>query len=444
MTIRRPHSLLIRGGRVIDPASGLDGVADIFIEGGRIVRIIRRGEECTAAEYVIDARGLIVAPGFVDIHTHLRYPGFTAKETIASGTAAAVQGGFTTLCTMANTNPPIDSVELLSRVQDMVRAEARCHVHAVGTVTRCLAGLKNTDARSLVEAGAIALSDDGRPIANEEVMIRALQMSETLGVPISVHEEAPQLVGSGVANASCAERHSLPPWPCAGEVEMVRRDLALLARYGGKLHIAHVSCAESVHLIAEARAHGLSVTAEATPHHLLLTEELVDGSSSLPPAHPHTKVNPPLRSVKDTVVVQQGLCDGVIDCVATDHAPHSASDKALPYTHAAFGFTGLELALPLMLELVRRSILSLPEAIRRLSSNPAQIFGLSAGTLQVGARADLCLFDTEAEWEVGRDTLLSKGKNSPLRGTRLRGRVQHCIVEGVVYTFGRDHVLRTL
>lgn len=435
-------STWIQGGRIVDPSRGIDVVADLVIEGDRLGAMVPPGQTMADGRTVIDARGLIVAPGFVDVHVHLRSPGQAHKETMASGTAAAIRGGFTTVCAMANTAPVVDSVETLSEVQQWARDEGHCHVLSLAAVTVGLQGRLSTDARALVDHGAVALSDDGMPVADDDAMIGALRASERLGVPVSVHEEAPDIVGHGVANAGCAERHGLRPWPCAGEIAMVRRDVALLRRHGGRLHIAHVSCAETLQLIAHARESGLAVTAEVTPHHLLLTDVELNGDAHLPPTHSYTKVNPPLRSRNDIIALRAGLRDGVIDAVATDHAPHSVSDKSTSYANAAFGISGIELALPLLLSLERAGALTLPQVIERLTAGPARAFGLSCGTLAPGTPADVCIFDPDAVWQAGRDTLVSKGKNTPLRGARLQGRVRHGIVGGRIHSFEQDHVLR--
>jgi dihydroorotase len=368
----------------------------------------------------------------VDVHAHLRYPGQPDKETIASGTAAAVQGGFTTVCAMANASPPVDSPERVEQVLAMAEAEARCRLHTMGAVSRDLQGQEGTDARELALSGATALSDDGNPVADEGLMRQALQASERLGIPVSAHEEV-----RGLAPATpdaC--------WKCPGESQMVGRDLQLLGRDGGKLHVAHVSCTESVELIAEAQAAGLAVTAEATPHHLTMTSRVRDGGNNLPPGHGNSKVNPPLRSDADVTAVREGVRSGVISAIATDHAPHSSADKSGGLDGAAFGFSGFELALPLVMDLVRQGLLSLPAAVERLTLGPARCLGLAGGTLGAGAAADICVFDPAATWEPGRDTLVSKGKNHPAAGATVTGRVVMTVVGGTIYRFGADHGLR--
>lgn len=429
------RDLVIRGGRVIDPAAGLDGGADVLVRGGLIAGVGAPGLPESPDLDIIEAEGRIVCPGFVDLHTHLRFPGFPEKETMTSGTAAAAAGGFTTVCAMANTDPVVDDVDTLAFVLDAARREARVRVRQLASVSRSLQGRALTDFYALAAAGAVAFSDDGKPVWDAEIMRSALRASADLGRPVSVHEEDPSVVRGGVANAGIfARRHNLPEWPCAGEASLVARDLALLEETGGRLHVAHVSCAETVDLLRAARARGLSVTAEATPHHLRLTDRLLDGDPalSLPPAHPCTKVNPPLRSERDVAALVGALADGTIDAVATDHAPHTSADKAGPFAAAAFGFSAIETALPLLLDLVRDGRLELVTLVDRLTAGPARAFGLRAGTLSPGAPADLCILDPDEPWTVRPDSLRSMGKNTPLLGATLRGRVTHTIVGGRV------------
>lgn len=429
-------TLLIRGGRVVDPASGLDAVCDLLISGRRVVA---RGPSLQAppeAE-ILDVGGQIVCPGFVDLHTHLRYPGFPAKETITTGANAAAAGGFTTVCAMANTNPVIDNASLLTAVLAVTERDARVHVRQLASVTIGLGGSELTNLSTLAAAGAVAFSDDGKPVMDGAVMRAALEIAASLGKPISVHEEDRLLVGGGVANAGpVARRRGLTEWPCRGEASMVERDVALLAETGGRLHVAHVSCAETVPVLESARSRGLQVTAEVTPHHLRLTDTLLDGDPTrdLPPAHPCAKVNPPLRTQADIEALIAALVDGTIEAIATDHAPHTAEDKAGRFERAAFGFSAIETALPLLLDLEAEGHIDLSTLIERLTVGPARVFGLDAGTVAVGAPADICIFDRDREWVVTPQSLRSKGKNTPLLQSRVRGRVTHTIVDGrIVY-----------
>ncbi len=431
--IPTPRPLVIRAGRVIDPSAGLDRLADVLLEEGRVAHIAPPLGPVPDGAQVVDAAGQIVCPGFVDLHTHLRFPGFPDKETIASGTRAAAAGGFTTICAMANTQPVVDSPHVLEAVLDECRRTACVRVHQLGAVSIGLRGERLADLRALAEAGAVAFSDDGKPVWNASVMEEALGWSQILDRVISVHEEDPAIVQGGMANeGERAARHYLPPWPCGGEASLVARDIALLAQVGGKLHIAHASCAETVALLRAARDRGLQVTAEVTPHHLRLTDRLLEGDLdlSLPPAHPCCKVNPPLRSEHDVEALVEALAEGLIEAVATDHAPHNRADKSGSFIDAAFGISAIETALPILLDLERMRRISLPVMVERLTCGPAQVFGLNAGTLRIGSPADVCVFDPDACWQVTDETLYSRGKNTPLLGATLTGRVTHTIVAG--------------
>lgn len=426
-------SLLLRNGHVVDPVDGFDGPAALLIRDGRIQARVAPGEKPPEVDQTFDVTGCVVCPGFVDLHAHLRFPGFAHKETIASGTAAAAAGGFTTVCAMANTDPPVDRVELLEQVQTQAKREAVVRVRQLAAVSLGLRGERLTDFAALAAAGAPAFSDDGKPVWSETVMQEALAQSRILGKAISVHEEDPAIVGRGVANAGpTARRLGLPEWPCSGEAAMVERDLRLLEESGGRLHIAHVSCADTVEILRQARAKNLPVTAEATPHHLCLSDVLLGGDDDLglPAGHPYTKVNPPLRSILDAATLVEALADGTIDAIATDHAPHSAADKNQDYQSAAFGFTASETALPLLLSLVRAGRISLPLLIRRLTLGPAHVFGLEGGTLLPGQPADICVFDPDRRWRVTAEALRSQGKNTPLLGAEMTGRVVCTIVGG--------------
>jgi len=427
--------LIITRGRVVDPSQSLDEVADVVVAGDRIVDVVRGGiSSISGSARVLDAAGLVVSPGFVDIHAHLRFPGQTDKETIASGTAAAVRGGFTTVCAMANADPVVDSGRRVEQVLEMAASEARCRVNVIGAVSRDLAGHENTNSDEIIGAGAVALSDDGNPVFDARVMGEGLRAGARLGVPVSAHEETRQ--GSRGSPNPC--------WPCTGEVDMVRRDLDLLRAAGGRLHVAHVSCGASMELISDAQAAGLPVTAEATPHHLVLSEEEWGGQGSLPPQHGYVKVNPPLRSIADMMAIREGLRTGVIGAVATDHAPHTRTNKIGALTEATFGFTAFELALPLLLELVRSGYLSLSTMIERLTTGPARAFALPPGMLAAGRPADITVFDPEAVWRPGRDTLVSKGKNTPLQDRPLQGRVRFVVSAGRLHGFSEDHGIRAL
>jgi len=423
--------LLITGGRVLDPAGGLDGRMNVLVSGNRIEALLDPSASVSNDVERLDAAGMIVAPGFVDIHAHLRYPGLPHKETIASGTAAAVRGGFTTVCAMANSKPAVDTPQLVEDVLRQAECEAHCRVHTFAGVSEELKGNRNTMGADLFAAGAIGLSDDGNPVRSEDIMREALEQSSRHGKPVSAHEES---------------HHEAEDfrWPCSGEVHMIRRDVELLKSTGGRLHIAHVSCRESLDVIAAAKAAGLSITAEATPHHLALTEQVWEGEDELPANHGLAKVNPPLRSPQDVWALTEALEAGIVDAIATDHAPHAVSEKCVEPSCAAFGFSALELALPLLLQLVEAGKLSLATMVERLTAGPARIMQLHAGSLVPGAQADICLFDPNCEWTPARDTIVSKGKNHPLMGRPMKGRVMATVVDGRVFDFGRDHGLRAL
>jgi dihydroorotase len=441
MLERRPRLLsvrdtLLRSGRVIDPSTRMDAVADLLIQGGKIAAI---GPEISVGPdaEVLAVDGLVVCPGFVDLHTHLRFPGQPEKETVASGTRAAAAGGYTAICAMANTSPTVDRAEVLNEVYAEAARTAVVRVFQFAAVSIGLQGDLATDMESLARAGAVGFSDDGKPVWNAELMADALRRAGALNKILSAHEEDPAIVAGGVANAGdAARRHGLKAWPCSGESSLVARDIELLRTHGGRLHIAHVSCAETVDILRKVRAEGLPVTAEVTPHHLRLTDDLLDGDLELrlPAAHPCCKVNPPLRTADDAEAMVAALAEGVIDTIATDHAPHTEADKAGLFADAAFGFSMIESALPLVLDLVRAGRMDLPTVIRRMSTAPAEIVGLEAGTLRAGAAADICVFDPDEPWFLRPETMHSRGKNSPLLGAELRGRVKWTIVGGeVVY-----------
>lgn len=410
-------------------------MGDVLVEQGTVSAAGIGDLPAPPGAIVVEAAGKIVCPGFVDLHTHLRFPGFPDKETIQTGTAAAAAGGFTTVCAMANTAPVVDSSGILNEVLKECERSACVRVRQLGAVSIGLRGVQLADLRSLSEAGAVAFSDDGKPVWDASLMEEALGWSQSLEKVISVHEEDPAIVRDGMANAGeQAKRLALPPWPCAGEASLVARDIALLERVGGRLHIAHVSCAETVALLRAAHDRGLSVTAEVTPHHLRLTDRWLDGDRdlSLPPAHPCCKVNPPLRSRHDVEALVAALAEGLIGAVATDHAPHARSDKDGTFVQAAFGISAIETALPLLLDLEREGKLGISTLIHRLTCGPARIFGLPVGTLRVGTPADVCVFDPSSPWKVTQDTLYSRGKNTPLLGADLIGRVTHTVVDGTI------------
>ena len=440
--------LAIRGGRVLDPANGLDTVADVLIENGRIAAV---GPDLAGgAENVIEAEGLVVCPGFVDIHCHLRDPGFEHKETIETGTRAAARGGFTTVCCMPNTEPPIDSRASVEYVLRTASAVGLVRVLPIGCVSRGRRGETLAELADLAEAGAVGFSDDGSPVAGGALMRRALEYSRILGLPVIDHCEDPSLAGDGVMHEGwVATRLGLRGQPAAAEEAAVARAIALAELTGARLHVAHVSTAGSVDLVRRAKERGSPVTAEVTPHHLALTHEAVMVGapvlSGVEGAEPpgglaydtNAKVNPPLRTPADAEACLGGLLDGTIDAIATDHAPHAIEDKLCEFDHAAFGISGFETALALCLSLVHEGRLDLPTLVYKLTAGPVRAFALervvpALGSLTVGAPGDVVVFDPQAEWTVEPERFASKGKNTPLAGRRLRGRVVATVYEGKV------------
>jgi dihydroorotase len=433
--------VLIRGGRVIDPANGVDGVADVLLRDGVVAEVGATGGgglSAPAGARTLDATGLVVTPGFVDLHTHLREPGFEERETIRSGTEAAAAGGFTTLCAMPNTEPALDTAAVAEFVRRAARTTGVVRVYPIGAITRGRKGRHLAEMAELAEAGAVAFSDDGDCVVDSGVMRRALEYSLIVRRPIVQHAEDKSLSAGGQMNEGPVAAHlGLPGWPRQAEEVIVARDVQLAELTGAHLHVAHVSAAGTVDLVRRAKARGIRVTAEATPHHLTLTDDLVAGhwwsaTASLPPYTTSTKVNPPLRTAEDGGALLAGLRDGTIDCVATDHAPHAETDKRCEYALAAFGISNLETALGSILTLVHATKLELPEAVATLTSRPAAVFGLPAGSLSAGAPADVVIFDPEREWCVDPQQMKSKGKNTPLAGHVLRGQVVACIVGGEV------------
>ena len=426
--------LFIEGGRVIDPASGTDGVRTVVVREGKIVEVAERVERPRDAR-VLDARGRWVTPGFVDLHVHLREPGQEYKETVATGSRAAVAGGFTTICAMPNTKPVNDNASVTELVLARAAQAGLARVRPVGCISRNQAGEELAEYGELQAAGCVAVSDDGRPVASSSLMRRALEYARAFGLPVAVHEEDPLLVGKGVMHEGAAStRLGLKGIPAAAEDVMVVRDLALLELTGGRLHVQHVSTRGAVRAIREARRRGLPVTAEATPHHLALSDEDLAASGY----STDFKMNPPLRSAEDVAAVREGLADGTLDAIATDHAPHSAVEKDLEFDAALNGIVGLETAFPVCLDLVRRGLLGEKRLVEALTVGPARAFGLPAGTLRVGAAADVAVLDPAAEWVVQPERLASRSKNTPWKGTRLVGRCIYTVVDGqIVHGEGR-------
>ena len=449
-------TLAIHNGRVIDPALGRDGVADVVIVDGRVARVGPGEGDAVVEADRIDATGLVVAPGFVDLHVHLREPGFEYKETIATGTAAAARGGFTTVCAMPNTDPPLDRRSAVESVLREAEANAAVRVLPLGCITSGRAGAELAPAGELAQAGVVALSDDGDAVADARLMRHALEYATRFGLPIVQHCEDPALVFEGHMHEGwVAARLGLRGRPSSAEETLVARDIALAELANAHLHIQHVSTAGSVALIRAARERGTHVTAEVTPHHLTLThEEVAFGSSGGANGngsayreiayHTDAKVNPPLREQHDVDACVDALRDGVIDAIATDHAPHAVSDKEIEFDLADAGISGLETAFGAVMSLVHDGRISLPMLIERLTAGPVAAWGLDQraglaglGTLSPGALGDVVLLDPDAEWTVDPEDFASMGKNTPLAGRTLRGQVVGTVCEGrVVHSLG--------
>lgn len=413
--------MIIEGGRVIDPSRGIDAEGDVIIEDDTIVE----GAADGPVDEVLDARGLWVTPGLIDAHVHLREPGGEHKEDIESGLRAAARGGFTAVLPMPNTSPPTDTPEMVRMLIERARALGGTRIYPVPAATRGRRGQRVGNLDALRAAGAVAFSDDGSAVADDRVMADLLRRCAVLGVPVSQHAEDPAIVGNGVLHdGPVAKRLGAPGWPSAGEYRIVARDIALSRELGAPVHVAHVSTKESVALIREAKVEGLKVTAEVTPHHLLLTDETPETAGTL------AKVNPPLRPREDVDACVAALGDGTIDIVATDHAPHTEEDKAGGFEKASFGMVGIELAVGLVLTLVKAGKLTPLRMIEALSTAPARIFGLEGGTLLSGRPADITLIDPEAEEVIDPATFYSKSRNTPFIGRTVPGRVVRTIVGG--------------
>lgn len=416
--------LLIDGGRVVDPASGRDEVAGILVESGLIRKVGARIGAGRKPE-IFDARGMLVLPGLIDLHAHLREPGLEYKETVLTGTRAAVAGGFTAVACMPNTDPVNDNSSVTRTILRKSEQAGLARVYPVGCITEGQRGERLAEIGSLVEAGCRAVSDDGRPVMNAAVMRRAMEYCRHFDIPLISHCEDLDLAGGGVMHeGTVSTRLGLKPLTAAAEETMVARDIILCRMTGVRLHLAHVSTRGTVELLAAAREEGLPVTSEVTPHHLVLTDEAVEGFDTC------TKVNPPLRSKEDVESLRAALRDGIVDAVATDHAPHSPVEKEVDYCSAAFGLVGLETALSLLLRLVGDGVLSLERAAEAMTRVPADILGVPGGKIAVGQPADLTVVDPDARWTVEPGDFFSKGRNSPFAGWELPGRVVATFVGG--------------
>ena len=421
--------ILIKNGRLIDPVNDMDMVTDLLVEDGKVAMIDQNISISSSDIEVIDATGQLIIPGLIDMHVHLREPGYEYKETIKSGTMAAAAGGFTTVCCMPNTKPVNDSQSVTEFILHKAATEGIVNVLPIGAITKAAKGEEITEMAELRDAGCIAFSDDGRPVMNSSVMRRALEYAKMFGLPLISHCEDLALSEDGVVNEGRVSTElGLKGIPNASEDIITARDIALSELTGGRVHIAHVSTKGSVDLIRIAKQKGLNVTAETCPHYLVLTDEAVTGYNT------NAKMKPPLRSQEDVEAVRSGLKDGAIDVIATDHAPHAQEEKEMEFDYAPFGITGLETALSIIMRLVEEGLLTLNEMVIRMSSKPAMILGIDRGNLKVGAVADITIINPHSTWVVESLNLKSKGKNTPFEGWKLKGQVSTTIVGGrVVY-----------
>ena len=424
--------ILIKGGRIIDPSQSMDKTGDVLIDKGKVEKI---GESiASSGATVIDAKGKIVAPGFVDMHTHLREPGEENKETIETGLGAAVKGGFTTVCAMPNTKPPCDSQAQVKFLIEKASQAAKSNLLPVGAITKGREGSQLAEMAELKEAGCLSVSDDGASVEDAALMRRALEYASMLGLLVISHCEDEALSGGGVMHEGYwSTALGLEPIPGEAESIIVERDIKLAELAGARLHIAHVSTAESVEMIRQAKKKGAQVTAEVTPHHLALRDE------DLKTYDTNMKVNPPLRSDEDIKALKKGLKDGTIDAIATDHAPHLANEKEKEFDYAPFGMIGLETALSVSVEnLIDEGQLDWGELIRKMSVNPCKILGYSRGSLQKGAVADIVVIDPEEEWEYTKEKIISRSKNSPFIGQKMKAAVTDVLVGGRIVLQGGE------
>lgn len=417
-------SLLIRGGRVIDPANEIDKIADVLIVDGKIAAV---AENITfSAHFDYDATGKIVTPGLIDMHVHFREPGQEAKEDFGSGSRAAVAGGYTTVATMPNTSPVVDNAALVRSMLARAEEIGLINIKIIGALTKNQKGEELAELRDMIDAGVVAFSDDGHFDDNAKIFMNALDYLNGTDKIIICHEEETSLVKEGVMNeGKRSAMLGLKGRPTVAEDIAVARD-ALLAEYtGGRVHIAHISSARSVDIVREAKRRGVKITAEVTPQHLTMTDDLVD------PTDTSTKINPPLRSQKDCDALLEGLKDGTIDAIVTDHSPHAPEEKDREYIYAPSGFPGLETALGVLLtDLYHKGKIDLPTLVSKMTCEPAKIFGLDAGTLSIGAYADITVIDPNMDWKVDAEKFYTRGSHSPFVGRNLKGRAVATIVHG--------------
>lgn len=418
--------LIIRGGRVIDPANRIDGPADVLLADGEVAAV-GAGLDASGAEQ-FNASGMIVAPGFLDIHVHLREPGFEHAETIETGSRAAAAGGFTSICPMPNTSPVNDNATVTRYIVERAERLAKVNVFPIGAITKGSAGEELASIGAMRDAGVIAISDDGRPVMNARLMRRAMEMAHAFGLPVIDHCEDLNLSAGGDMHEGIRSvRLGLRGIPAASEDVMVARDILLAELTGARFHVAHISSRRAIDMVASAKSHGLKVTAEATPHHFALSDD------AMPPYDSNYKMKPPLRAGEDACAVGRGLASGVIDAIATDHAPHAGSDKMQEFEKCPFGILGLETAIGLTLEkLVHPGLIGLQRMVELFTTGPAKVIGLKRGTLSVGAAADVTIFDAAREWTYDLNKSFSKSRNSPFDGHLFRGGPVATIVKGVI------------
>jgi dihydroorotase len=429
--------LLLTGARVIDPSQKMDAVADVLLENGKITEIApgiakTLDTKSSGKMKTIDLASMIIVPGLIDMHTHLREPGLEYKETIASGSAAAVAGGFTSVACMPNSSPINDNRSITEFIKRKAAEAALANVYPIGAISKDSAGSQLTEFWDLKEAGIIALSDDGKPVMDAALMRRALEYASSLGLPVISHCEDTNLSGGGLMNEGYYSTIlGLRGIPSIAEEAMVARDILIAEFTKTSVHIAHVSTAGSVRLIREAKKRGLKVTAETAPHYFTLTDESLQGYDT------NFKINPPLRCPDDLAAIKEGLADGTLDAIACDHAPHGRTDKEVEFEYAACGISGLETSLGLSLQLIHDGVISWPELIAKMSTNPARILNLPKGTLKSGADADITVIDPQLKWTVDVKAFRSRGKNSPFHGREMQGRAVLTIVGGDIKYDGR-------
>lgn len=419
-------NILIKNGHIIDPANKVDEKLDILVSDGKIAKLGRPGSLLADNAQVFDAAGKLVVPGLIDMHVHLREPGFEYKETIATGAAAARAGGFTAICCMPNTNPVNDNRSVTEFILSQAR-DAAARVWPIGAITKGSKGEELAEMGELHAAGCFAVSDDGKPVMNAAMMRRALEYSKVFDMLIISHCEDSSLSGTGVMNEGAVSTAlGLRGIPRAAEDVMAARDISLAELTSGRLHIAHVSTAGSVRKIRDAKARGVKVTAETCPHYFTLTDEAVRGYNTM------AKMNPPLRTADDVAAIKQGLKDGTIDAIVTDHAPHGMDEKSGEFDYAPFGIVGLETSLGLALKLVHDGVLTLSDLVTRMSTAPARILKSGGGTLSAGAAADITVIDRDLEWTVDSASFKSKSKNTPFNGWTLKGKAVQTMVGGKI------------